>query len=53
LSSRDEVEAGQDDARSQQHAEEDQKRRLPGRNALANGPPKAAEEDSTERNARQ
>ncbi len=46
------IESSQDNARSQQHATQEQKRRLSGPDAQAYRPSKAAEEDRTERDAR-
>jgi hypothetical protein len=50
---RDNIETSQCNARAQQKAEEEQRRRPFRRNAFANGPPKAAEEDRPEQNARE
>jgi hypothetical protein len=45
------VEASQGDAHPREQADEEPKRRLFGRNALAYGPPEATEEDRTEQSS--
>src|ERR1039458_8341524 len=52
MTARDEIETSQCNARSQQQAAEEPKRWLPGREAFANCPPKAAEEYCAEQEAR-
>ena len=48
MTARDKIKSSQGNARPQQQAAEEPKRRLSGRNALAHRPPKAAEENRAE-----